>query len=76
MPKGVRMNIKRKIGCWLRSKHWYRKWRGLPEPVTPLAAMVTREALRILILEKKLVFTQQGGGFVLVRKWKGPTNDE
>jgi hypothetical protein len=32
----------------LRRYAWWRKWRGLPEPMSPAIALITREALRIL----------------------------
>jgi hypothetical protein len=36
------------IDMWLRRYAWYRRWRGIPEPMSPRMAEITRESLRIL----------------------------
>lgn len=39
---------------YLRQHKWWRKWRGLPEPLSPAMVEITREALRILASKAEL----------------------
>jgi hypothetical protein len=58
-----------RLDYYLRKYTWWRKWRGLPEPISKEFGLITKEALRIL--EGKLVFTKGVPG----AKWKMKERD-